>query len=55
MNEHAQAGSWYVDDIGLEYMPNKDDAERIQHKVLRVYITDVVSTGLLAAFCFWPL
>ena len=51
-----QAGAWDVDDTGLEYMPNKDVAERIQKKVLSMYIRDsVVSTGLLAAFCFWPL
>ncbi|DBA85633.1 hypothetical protein WJX77_005112 [Trebouxia sp. C0004] len=50
------AGAWDVDDTGLEYMPNKDVAERIQQKVLRMYIRDsVISTGLLAAFCFWPL
>ena len=51
-----QAGAWDVDDTGLEYMPNKDVAERIQKKVLSMYIRDsVISTGLLAAFCFWPL
>lgn len=50
------AGAWDVDDTGLEYMPNKDVAERIQQKVLKMYIRDsVISTGLLAAFCFWPL
>lgn len=56
MNEHVQAGAWDVDDTGLEYMPNKDVAERIQRKVLKMYFRDsVISTGLLAAFCFWPL
>jgi hypothetical protein len=56
MDEHAQAGAWDVDDTGLEYMPNMDVAERIQQKVLKMYIRDsVICTGLLAAFCFWPL
>ncbi len=56
LHEHVQAGAWDVDDTGLEYMPNKDVAERIQQKVLKMYIRDsVISTGLLAAFCFWPL
>ena len=51
-----QAGAWDVDDTGLEYMPNKDVAERIQKKVLNMYIRDtVIATALLAAFCFWPL
>lgn len=50
------AGAWDVDDTGLEYMPSKAVAERIQKKVLSMYIRDtVVSTGLLAAFCLWPL
>ncbi|KAL3146638.1 hypothetical protein ABBQ32_000868 [Trebouxia sp. C0010 RCD-2024] len=50
------AGAWDVDDTGLEYMPNKDVAERIQKKVLTMYIRDsVIATALLAAFCFWPL
>ena len=45
-----------MDDTGLEYMPNKDVAERIQKKVLSMYIRDtVISTVLVAAFCFWPL
>ena len=56
LHERAQAGAWDVDDTGLEYMPNRDVAERIQQKVLKMYIRDsVISTGLLAAFCFWPL
>jgi len=56
MDEHAQAGAWDVDDTGLEYMPNRDVAEQIQQKVLKMYIRDsVICTGLLAAFCFWPL
>ena len=51
-----QAGAWDVDDTGLEYMPNKDVAERIQKKVLSMYIRDsAISTALLAGFCFWPL
>ena len=51
-----QAGAWDVDDTGLEYMPNKQVAERIQEKVLKMYIRDsAISTALLAAFCFWPL
>ena len=52
----TQAGAWDVDDTGLEYMPSKAVAERIQKKVLSMYIRDtVISTGLLAAFCLWPL
>ena len=51
-----QAGAWDVDDTGLEYMPNKAVAERIQKKVLSMYIRDTVLCGaILAAFCFWPL
>ena len=47
-----QAGAWDVDDTGLEYMPSKDLAERIQKKVVSLYIRDgLISTALLAAFC----
>ncbi|KAK9868355.1 hypothetical protein WJX84_005344 [Apatococcus fuscideae] len=46
------AGAWDVDDTGLEYMPSKDLAERIQKKVVSLYIRDgLISTALLAAFC----
>ncbi len=56
MNECAQAGAWDVDDTGLEYMHNKDVAESVQQKVLKMFIRDsIISTGPLAAFCFWPL
>ncbi|KAK9839172.1 hypothetical protein WJX74_010927 [Apatococcus lobatus] len=47
------AGAWDTDDTGLEYMPNKEVAEAIQQKVLKMYIVDgLISTGLLAAFYF---
>ena len=48
-----QAGAWDTDDTGLEYMPSKELAERIQQKVLKMYIIDgIISTGLLAGFYF---
>ena len=51
-----QAGAWDVDDTGLEYMPNKEIAQRIQKKVVKMYVRDsLISTALVAAFCFWPL
>lgn len=47
------AGAWDTDDTGLEYMPSKELAERIQQKVLKMYIIDgIISTGLLAGFYF---
>ena len=39
MNECVQAGPWGLDDIGLEYMPNRDVAEHVQQKVLKMYIS----------------
>ena len=38
MNECVQAGTWGLDDTGLEYMPNRDVAEHIQQKALKMYI-----------------